>query len=83
MACFRMGGPMLRPVFEWQDQCYGLFSNGGTNVKACFRMAGPMLWPVFEWGTNVEAGGTGNGGASCASAAAGVAGKQAFIWVTM
>ena len=35
-ACFRMGGPMLRPVFEWGDQ----FSNGRTNVEAGFRMAG-------------------------------------------
>ena len=46
--------------FEWPDQCYGMFSNGGTNVMACFRMGGtnvmacfrmgaPMLWPVFEW----------------------------------
>ena len=41
---------MLWHVFEWGDQCYGTFSNGGTNVMACFRMGRPMLWHVFEWG---------------------------------
>ena len=39
---------MLWHVFEWGHQCYGMFSNGGTNVMACFRMGGPMLWHVFE-----------------------------------
>ena len=39
---------MLWHVFEWGDQCYGMFSNGGTNAMACFRMAEPG-------GTNVMA----------------------------
>ena len=40
MGNFRMATPVLKPIFEWPNQCYGMFSNGGTNVMACFRMAG-------------------------------------------